>query len=135
MDQKHRPAQQRCPSETPINDDVVLFCSLTIGHAGKHKGYKKEWEDGELLYRPKKAEPKPPKHEGPVWNATCQHCKFGFLIEVRPDQVTRSTSVVVCPKCKQSGLYWFQDEPVPRFVKGLTERVFAEAFDVGLRKV
>jgi hypothetical protein len=127
---------RRCPSEAPIKNGV-LFCSLSFGHAGKHEGYNKEWEDGEVLDGSKKAEPKPapPKHDGPVWNAACQHCKVGFMIEVRPDQVTRNASVVVCPRCKQTGLYWFEDEPPSKFVKGLTERVSAEAFNVGLRKV
>lgn len=137
---------KRCRSQIEKGSKTT-FCSLERGHEGDHEGHKLTWKTGdpgvsEYEERPRKKKeevpvqpthPAQPKHEGPVWNASCQHCKHTFIIEVRPEQVTRSTSIVACPKCGQTGLYWFEQEPRD-LKKGATDHVPAAAFDVGLKR-
>lgn len=134
---------KRCRSQIEKGSRTT-FCSLELGHEGDHEGYKLTWktddpgvseyeERSQKKKEPPPAQPARPKHDGPVWSAKCQHCKHDFVIEVRPDQVTRSTSIVACPKCGQTGLYWFEQEP-REFKKGAVDHVSAVAFDVGLKR-
>jgi len=136
--------KKRCRSQIEKGSKTT-FCSLERGHECDHEGYKLTWKTGdpgvsEYEERSRKkaqpaqpAQPVQPKHDGPIWNAKCQHCKHDFMIAVRPEQVTRNTSIVACPKCGQTGLYWFEQEP-REFKKSVVDQVPAAAFDVGLKR-